>query len=134
MDPARRAGVPGKKLGDLDSNQDKQYQKLLCYRYTIAQLRLTRDVPVSKRGLLKVRAYSAGAHSENPTDHTDRGSGDLATIARSEAAATVRMGGTGASTDLAVDQRDTRESAGDRRSTQHARTWTCRSRVFPKSR
>ena len=25
------------KLGDLDSNQDKQYQKLLCYRYTIAQ-------------------------------------------------------------------------------------------------
>lgn len=26
-----------RKLGDLDSNQDKQYQKLLCYRYTIAQ-------------------------------------------------------------------------------------------------
>ena len=25
------------ELTDLDSNQDKQYQKLLCYRYTIGQ-------------------------------------------------------------------------------------------------
>lgn len=28
----------------MDSNHDKQYQKLLCYRYTIAQ---TMDVPAS---------------------------------------------------------------------------------------
>ncbi len=30
---------PCRKLGDVDSNHDKQYQKLLCYRYTIAQSR-----------------------------------------------------------------------------------------------
>ena len=27
----------GQKLGDQDSNLNKQYQKLLCYRYTIPQ-------------------------------------------------------------------------------------------------
>ena len=30
-----------KELGDMDSNHDKQYQKLLCYRYTIAQTTMT---------------------------------------------------------------------------------------------
>ncbi len=31
-------GVPGgRKLGYLDSNQEKQDQNLLCYHYTIAQ-------------------------------------------------------------------------------------------------
>lgn len=35
--PARRTGLPSQeKQGDMDSNHDKQYQKLLCYRYTIA--------------------------------------------------------------------------------------------------
>ena len=30
-----RLGVPEGWLGNLDSNQDKQSQSLLCYRYTI---------------------------------------------------------------------------------------------------
>lgn len=35
-----KTGTSGKlsgKLADLDSNQDKQNQNLLCYRYTIGQ-------------------------------------------------------------------------------------------------
>lgn len=35
--PRGQHGPAQKKLGDLDSNQDKQNQNLLCYRYTIAQ-------------------------------------------------------------------------------------------------
>ena len=33
-----RASIGGRRwLGNLDSNQDKQSQSLLCYRYTIPQ-------------------------------------------------------------------------------------------------
>lgn len=32
-----KGGGGGGKLGDQDSNLDKQNQNLLCYRYTIAQ-------------------------------------------------------------------------------------------------
>lgn len=42
--PARSSQTPGSVcmgigewLADLDSNQDKQLQRLLCYRYTIRQ-------------------------------------------------------------------------------------------------
>ena len=62
------------KLGDLDSNQDKQYQKLLCYRYTIAQRVAVRSYGVEARP-----PESPAWKPENPTDHTDRGSEDLAT-------------------------------------------------------
>jgi hypothetical protein len=35
------AGFEGSWLGNLDSNQDKQSQSLLCYRYTIPQKALS---------------------------------------------------------------------------------------------
>lgn len=35
----KRESIGERKLADLDSNQDKQNQNLLCYRYTIGQYR-----------------------------------------------------------------------------------------------
>lgn len=116
-------------MGDLDSNQDKQYQKLLCYRYTIAQS----SHPWKGAGWFAVR--SAGGRSgasiksespegetENPTDHTNRGSEDLATMPGRRPRRRCLWFGFASRTWLS------------RAVPPKGRNWTCRSRVFPKSR
>ena len=67
--PPRRAFyAPGKsirerKLADLDSNQDKQNQNLLCYRYTIGQSLQRNDsipVPPAEHGASVLAAWIDG--------------------------------------------------------------------------
>ena len=63
MHPARRAGLPGQeKQGDLDSNQDKQNQNLLCYRYTIALCDAAKHPESKLDAASKFGPASAGRH------------------------------------------------------------------------
>ena len=42
-------------LGNLDSNQDKQSQSLLCYRYTIPQYFIITSISYAGRQLSRMR-------------------------------------------------------------------------------
>src|SRR5438045_7988709 len=52
----------GRKLADQDSNLDKQNQNLLCYRYTIGQLRSRSAQPPSHSGGLRIEPRDHGPH------------------------------------------------------------------------
>ena len=65
--PASARAMPSpQKLGDLDSNQNKQNQNLLCYRYTIPQVAPYRNRLLFPRAALQITSATQSGPSLYP--------------------------------------------------------------------